>query len=200
MKRIILVVFLIAGVYTLLHAQVKVGLKGGANFSNLIVSTSGNALTDEAFQTKLSYHIGTYVNQSINNHFIWQIEVLFSNKGYIHKLNGKSENISLNYLNWPLLIIYKPVKILEFELGPELGYLISGESIVKNFDIGLDIGARFNISDKFNAGLRYCSGFPFKMNADQSANGGFIPTYQNNVVQVSIGFNIINEVKGAENR
>ena len=173
--------------------QLKGGVKGGVNFCNFIVSKSGDLFTDETFNSKTSYHIGSYVQNSFSDNLAWQIEVLFSNKGYIHKVDDQSFNVSLNYLNWPILLIYKPIKLLEFEVGPEFGYMISGEDFMSSFDLAIDLGARFNISDKFIAGLRYCQGLPFKMKLDSPEAEGYDPTYQNSVFQIYIGFNLINE-------
>ena len=173
--------------------QLKGGIKGGANFCTFMVSKSGDLFTDETFNPKVSYHIGTYVQNSFSKQLAWQIEVLFSNKGYIHKQGDESVNVSLNYLNWPVLLIYRPVKLLELEIGPEFGYLITGEEFLSSFDFGIDFGARFNISEKFNAGLRYSQGLPFKMKLDRAEAEGYDPTYQNGVFQIYIGFNLINE-------
>jgi len=174
--------------------QLKGGIKGGVNFCSFIVSKSGELFTDESFTTKVSYHIGSYVQNSFTDHLAWQVEVLFSNKGYIHKTDDHSANISLNYLNWPVLFIYRPVKLLEFEAGPEFGYLISGEDFLSSFDLGIALGARFNISGKFNAGFRYTQGFPFKMKLDMADLQGYDPTYQNGVFQIYLGFNLIRDI------
>ena len=173
--------------------QLKGGIKGGANFCTFMVSKSGDLFTDETFNPKVSYHIGTYVQNSFNNQLAWQVEILFSNKGYIHKVDDISENVSLNYLNWPLLMIYKPIELVEIEVGPEFGYLISGEDFMNSFDMAIDLGARFNISQKFNAGLRYSMGLPFKLKLSGTEYEGYEPTYQNGVFQIYIGFNLINE-------
>ena len=174
-------------------AQLKGGIKGGVNFCSFMVSKSGELFEEESFNPKVSYHIGSYVQNSFSDYLAWQIEVLFSNKGYIYEVDDKTITISLNYLNWPVLFIYKPMKLLEFEIGPEFGYMISGEDFMSSFDLAIDLGARFNISPKFNAGLRYCQGLPFKMKLDRPEEEGYNPTYQNGVFQIYIGFNLINE-------
>ena len=192
MKRFLFSI-LFSFIFIYSFGQIKGGIKGGANFCSFIVSKSGELFAEETFNTKVSYHVGSYVQNSFSDHLAWQIEVLFSNKGYIHKVDDQSINVSLNYLNWPILLIYKPIKLIEFEVGPELGYLISGEDFLSSFDLAIDLGARFNISDKFNAGLRYCQGLPFKMKLDRPEAEGYDPTYQNSVFQIYIGFNLINE-------
>jgi hypothetical protein len=175
------------------YGQFKSGLKGGVNVCDLIVTNSGGIYNNEAFKTGTSYHIGSYVQTPLSNHFAFRVEVLFSNKGYKFTVEDQSTNVSLNYLNWPLLLIYQPNDFIEFEIGPELGYLVSGESLVNSFDMGLDIGARYNISPKFSLGARYSQGFAFNMNIDESLSNGTSPKYANNVIQCYIGFNLVKE-------
>ncbi len=178
--------------------QFKGGMKGGVNFCDLIVSESGDLFSDQSFKGKTSYHIGTYIQKSFNEQLAWQIEVLFSNKGYIHEHEGQKTNVSLNYINWPIFIVYRPIELLEFELGPEFGYMISGDDMISNFDMGIDIGARVNISRKFLAGVRYNQGLPFKLKLDNTESDGYNPTYYNSVFQIYIGFNLINDHKKEE--
>lgn len=192
MKRLFFSI-LFSFIFIYSFGQLKVGIKGGANFCTFMVSKSGDLFADQTFNSKVSYHLGTYVQNSFSEQLAWQIEVLFSNKGYVHKFDDISENVSLNYLNWPVLFIYKPGKLLELEIGPEFGYLISGEEFMSSFDFAIDLGVRFNISNKFNAGLRYCQGLPFNLKLDQADAKGYEPTYQNGVFQIYIGFNLINE-------
>jgi len=168
-------------------------LKGGVNFSDIIVSNTGDFFTDEIFGSRVSFHLGSYLSNSISGQLSWQLEVLFSNKGYTHKVEGQTLNVSLNYLNWPVLLLYQPTRKLEFEIGPEFGYLISGEDIVNSFDLGIDLGVKFNISKKINTGIRYCYGLPFKFQMDKSDSDENVPTYQNSVLQIFAGFNLINE-------
>jgi hypothetical protein len=174
--------------------QFRVGLKGGVNFSDIIVSNTGDLFTDESFGTRVSFHLGSYMSNSITDQLSWQLEVLFSNKGYSHRVNDQTFNVSLNYLNWPLLLLYQPTRTVEFEIGSEFGYLITGEDIVNSFDLGIDLGLKFNITKKINAGIRYCYGLPFKFQMDESDSNDYDPTYQNTVFQIYAGFNLINEL------
>jgi hypothetical protein len=179
--------------YVFSYGQLKGGLKAGLNHSGIIVTKSGDALNDESYSSRVSFHAGSYIQQPFNDHLLWQLELLFSNKGYKVEINDQTENVSLNYLNWPILLIYRPDKLFEFEFGPELGYMISGEDILNNFDFALDVGVRFNISDKLNTGLRYSYGLPFKMKLDSTTSEGYNATYQNSVLQFYLGFTLFNE-------
>jgi hypothetical protein len=181
------------GFVSISFGQMKGGLKAGANFSGIIVSKSGEVLNDASYSSRASFHAGSYVQLPFNDKLLWQIELLFSNKGYKKKVDGESTNVSLNYLNWPILLVYRPVSQVEFEFGPELGYMISGEDYLNGFDLGIDVGGRYNFSDKLNAGLRYSYGLPFKMKMNSTSADGYNGTYQNSVFQIYLGFNLINE-------
>ncbi len=193
MKRILYLILFLVGTNMVSYGQFKSGLKGGVNICDFVVTNSGGIYNNEAIKTRTSYHIGSYVQTSLSDHFAFQLEILFSNKGYKFTVEEHTTNVSLNYLNWPLLLIYQPKDFIEFEIGPELGFLVSGESLVNSFDMGLDIGVRFNISPKFNLGARYSQGFAFKMNIDESLSDGASPKYANSVIQFYLGFNLVKE-------
>ena len=191
MKQVLILTLFFSGFVFFSYGQMKGGIKAGGNLSTIIVS--GEVMNDESYSPRISFHAGSYIQEHFNEHLLWQIELLFSNKGYKKEAEGETTNVSLNYLNWPILLIYQPVKLVEFEFGPELGYMISGEEILNNFDFGIDVGARFNISNKLNAGLRYSYGLPFKMKLSGTQAEGQEITYQNSVLQFYLGFNLINE-------
>ncbi len=190
MKKIILFLLFFVGIISV-KAQLNAGIKGGVNISDLQVFASDNSVNNDAFQTRASYHIGTFVNSSFSDHFGIQVEVLFSNKGFKYETDSIGTlNASLNYLNFPVLFYYRPAKLVEIEFGPEFGYLISGEDLVKSFDMGIDIGLRFRLSPKFNAGIRYYQGFKFDMKKGNYNSGEGSPKYSNSTLQVSLGFNL----------
>jgi hypothetical protein len=185
----ILVLLLIANVSVL--AQLNAGIKGGLNISDMQVFASDNSVKNNAFLSRPSYHIGTYVNSSFSEHLGVQVEVLFSNKGFKYETDSLGTlNASLNYLNFPVLFYYRPAKLVEIEFGPEFGYLISGEDLVKSFDMGIDVGLRFRLSPKFNAGIRYSQGFKFEMKKGDYISSEGSAKYSNSTFQVSLGFNL----------
>lgn len=191
MKKIActLLLLFISGISAM--AQLNAGIKGGFNLSDMQVFASENSIKNEAFHTRPSYHIGTYVNSSFSGHFGVQVEVLFSNKGFKYETDSLGTiNASLNYLNFPVLFYYRPAKLVEIEFGPEFGYLISGESLVKSFDMAIDVGLRFRLSPKFNAGLRYSQGFKFNMKKGDYVSREGSAKYSNSTFQVSLGFNL----------
>lgn len=195
MNRLFLIALFFIGLNLNSSAQLVGGIKGGLNVCDFIVTNSGDVFDDASFNTRISFHLGSYVQDQFSEHFAWQVEVLFSNKGYVQEIEGQKSNVSLNYLNLPIFLVYKPIELLELEFGPEFGYMITGDDLLNNFDFAFDIGARFNISSKFNAGMRYSYGLPFKMKLSNEDAVGYVPRYQNGVFQVSLGFNLVNQKK-----
>jgi hypothetical protein len=195
MKHLSVITLLLFAITCTSFGQMTGGLKAGANLSTIMVTKSGEDLADESYSARFSFHAGSYAQASLNDYLLWRIELLFSNKGYKKEINDETINVSLNYLNWPVLLIYRPIKVLEIEFGPEFGYMISGEEMMSSFDLGIDVGARYNISNKLNAGLRYSYGIPFNMEGKGTDAEGYSATYQNSVFQFYIGFNLINETK-----
>lgn len=191
MRKLIILLFLFVTGISSMMAQMEAGIKGGLNLSDLQVFASGNSTGNEAYRTRPSYHIGTFVNSPFSDHFGIQVEVLFSNKGFKYETDSIGTlNASLNYLNFPVLFYYRPAKLIEFEFGPEFGYLISGEDLVQSFDVGIDIGLRFHLSRKFHTGIRYYQGFKFNMKEGYFNSGNGSPKYSNTTFQVSIGYNL----------
>ncbi|MEZ5196134.1 MAG: outer membrane beta-barrel protein [Bacteroidales bacterium] len=180
------------------YAQLNGGIKGGLNVCDFIVTNSGDVFDEATFNTRVSFHIGSYLQDQFSEQFAWQVEVLFSNKGYVEEIDGQKNIVSLNYLDLPIFLVYKPIELLELEFGPEFGYMITGDDLLNNFDFAFDIGARFNLSSKFNAGMRYSYGLPFKMKLSNEAAAGYDPHYQNGVFQLYLGFNLVNEKRSEQ--
>jgi hypothetical protein len=179
-------------------AQMSGGLKAGLNVNDLIITNKHGLFSEEEFKTRFSFHAGSYVQNTFSDHFGWRIEMLFSNKGAIIEHEGVTAEVSLNYLNWPVLLVYTAGNKLDLEAGLEMGYMISGEEQYQSFDLGMDIGARYHVSDRLNLGLRYNLGFPFNFKLDDPELTANPPSYQNSVLQFSLGFNLIHEATATE--
>lgn len=173
--------------------QMRGGLKGGLNITDVVITDGANYFGESTFSPRASYHFGSYVQKNFSKHFGFQIEMLFSNKGYSLKSDSLSTNVSLNYLNWPLLLEYQLGQRLDFSVGMEFGLLVTGEEFYRNFDLGIDVGVEYDISAKLMLGLRYNQGLPFRMNIESYDLMGTEPSYQHSVIQFYIGFNIVNE-------
>lgn len=191
MKSTLLATLFVLLITTNSLGQLKGGLKGGVNLSDIIITNGADYFGDSNFESKVSYHFGSYVQNTFSKHFGYQIEMLFSNKGYKLKTDSLTTTVSLNYLNWPILLVYKLGNRFVFNAGIELGLLVTGENLYNGFDLGVDVGAEFDITKKILVGIRYSQGLPFDMNIESYDLEGSAPRYQNNVVQFYLGFNIV---------
>lgn len=157
MKKSILIFLALLTAPMAIHAQgVGFGIKVGANFAD-------QAIEDIDVKTVADYHIGAYLNLNLSDKFGITPEVLYSAQG------TKWEDLKVDYdfISIPVMIRYKPVKLLSLEAGPQLSFLTKAEveevgdvkDQLKNNDFGLAFGAGVHLPFGLNAGIRYVLGF-----------------------------------------
>jgi hypothetical protein len=159
------------------QAQVKFGIRGGANFANLY-DFSSNLVG----QSRTGFLVGAYLQLPVGNNFTFQPELLYTTKGFKAKIPAPppvfpkkvTKTVHYNYISVPLLLKYKftPQKALSpyVAVGPYFAFLINdkliknGETMAENtgnirqYDIGASIGAGLEYHG-FNFGVRYSMGF-----------------------------------------
>jgi hypothetical protein len=120
---------------------------------------------------------GVFANKSISPLFSFQMEMTYIQKGsnnpdmndYEHK-NPPIADISLSYIEVPLLLQYKQSKVLEIEGGLQFANLITGyynDPFGKistttidpfiDYDIGLLIGMDYKFSGNLSLNTRICN-------------------------------------------
>ena len=193
-----LIILLLVSAFTtnIVNAQLAGGFKGGVNFSSIIITNNQVYLDDANLKTRYGYNLGSFVRNSFSKSFAWQIEFQFASKGFIAEIDNQNNDVSLNYLNWPLLLVYKATPSFGIEAGLEPGLLISGEREYKGFDLGIDIGLSYLIKNKWLVGVRYNQGLPFSFDTEDLPGIDETPNYQHSVLQLYIGFNILQIAAG----
>ena len=203
MKRVLVFAFL-AMVTTAAFSQINFGAKAGVNFA----SFNGDGTDD--FDGRTSFHFGGLVEIELTDMFAVQPEILFSSQGVTAEGSESEfgitysydEKLKLNYLNLPVMLKVYVVDGFAFEIGPQLGFLLSanyeydyseggdsesGEDDVKDDFKGTDIGGAFGASYKMENGLflsgRYVLGFT---EVNEGSADGFSP--KNSVFQLSLGW------------
>ena len=178
---------------TRMHAQgFHLGVKAGTNISE----TTGRSFSS-GFQWGFS--AGAFAELNFTRSWGLQPELLFnqaqtqtaSNFDEIYKEGINSTNTTLNYLSIPVLISWKPIPLLSFQIGPQFGILLNtsdnilenGKNAFKSGDFSLVGGAQLNLGG-FKAGARYISGLT---NLD---NVGSSDTWNNHSFQVYVGFRL----------
>lgn len=171
MRKIILTTIFLSFMAVVAKAQ-YIGVKGGLNLSNLNI----DGVDDE--NMRFGYHFGAFFNLPISDGFAVQPEVLYSTKGSTASINqdfglfgefNSEVKFKLNYIDIPLLAIFRVGDAFEIQAGPYIGFL-AGSKVeadgdiddefdldsdnFKNLDFGLTGGIALNFS-AVQVGARY---------------------------------------------
>ncbi|WP_235942111.1 porin family protein [Pontibacter fetidus] len=181
MKKLFIIGAMLLAGATATQAQSGLGIRGGANLSNL----SGDLRNEDNFENKWGFHGGiTYNIGIVDNFFSIQPELLYSQKGFKnadtefevggvnYKRTGK---VNYNYLDLPVMAKIKAGP-LYFEAGPQASYLLSvnnetktyldgnlqsssrdekDKEGLKEFEFGYGAGVGFALGNTVNLGVRY---------------------------------------------
>jgi len=191
-KSIFLSITLIVVMASGANAQgIHVGVKGGANLFKL----DGRSFDD---QFTFAYNVGAFAEIYFNKSWGIQPELLWNQTNF--KTADDFSSIvpqgfddvkgSLNYLTMPILLSYRPSKIISLQFGPQFGILVNQTNIVdsakaafKHGDLSLVGGAQLNLGG-FKLGARYFIGLN---NIGDVTN---VEAWKNQGAQVYIGFRI----------
>jgi hypothetical protein len=141
----------------LINAQgIGIGIKAGANFAN-------QDIKDVSIKTATDYLVGAYLNINFSDKFGITPEVLYS--AYGSKWNDVK--VDFDYISIPLMLRYKPIRLLSLEVGPQFSFLKNAKKEnendfmdqLKNNDFGLVVGVGIHLPLGLNAGARYVWGF-----------------------------------------
>ncbi len=156
MKKSLVILLVAITASSVSFAQFRIGPKLGANIGKI----DGKGFDE---QYKLGYHLGAFAEISLGKKFALQPEVLWNQinsdtvtgfSAIYQNLDDQSlQNPQLNYLSIPLLLTYKPAKILSLQAGPQFGILLNkdktflqnGQEAFKNGDFSMLFGAQLNI-------------------------------------------------------
>lgn len=156
MKKIyvVLVAVLLVGSLSA-QAQLKFGVKGGANFSKF---TS----TDPAVQAEnlTAWHAGLMTEIKLPVIGI-ELDALYTQNGSKIDLNGAKEDLKNTYIALPLVAKVYILKVLNIQAGPQFSWLtstnitdIDPEAQLKDSDLHIVFGAGVELA-MLHASLRY---------------------------------------------
>lgn len=181
------------------QVQVAIGLKAGANFSNI----DGSKSVADNYKGKAGFHGGAFVLFKIAKIGI-QPEVLFSKQGSTYKVDTENYEANYDYINVPVIIkIYLPVG-LNFQVGPQFGFLTGGDveafstsssakttyaakDLYDGADLSVAVGLGWDLPFGLTIDGRYNFGVKSNTNGDATAEA---PDFKNQVIQLSVGYKI----------
>lgn len=165
---------------TFSYSQVSFGVKSGIN-----IATTKNVI---AFpNNRIGWYAGGFALMQLHKKFFLETELLYSSKGYgvnqRNVLGAPNAVYRLNYLNLPILLGYKIDRKTSVFFGPELGYLIMvrevypgednfnvSKSYPPKFDIDIDIGLNYKITNLIGIEARYSYGLNTLYDVDAVGN------------------------------
>lgn len=205
MKKIILSVFAMMAFAFTNAQETKFGIKGGFNLSNFSGDTEG-----VNFKARPGFNIGGFVEFKLTDQFAIQPEILYSTAGAKAVdfevsdggmlLNGDVA-FNFSYINIPVMFKYYVAEKFNIEAGPQVGFLTSAKTkttvdgfsgsdeqdvkdLFESVDFGLNLGAGYDFTDNFSAGLRYNLGLANIANTEE----GDDTKLHNGVFSLSVGY------------
>ncbi|WP_338840541.1 porin family protein [Flavobacterium ginsenosidimutans] len=197
MKKIVLAAIAVMTFGWANAQDVKFGVKGGINLSNL----TGDI---ENTSSKVGFQVGGFAEFKLADKFSVQPEVMYSLQGAKIKESGEfysyEGNINASYLNIPVLAKYYVVEKLGLEAGPQIGFLLSAKNKWEESDNGEKYSGKENIKDNFKStsfSLNIGAGYDFTENISAGVRYNFgvsnISDFKdekihNNVISLSVGY------------
>ncbi|MBS9766571.1 MAG: PorT family protein [Flavobacteriaceae bacterium] len=206
MKKIFLLVALIAIQFSYSQGNMRFGMKLGGNLSSIIEtardSKSGLNKRDNG-GSKMGFHGGITFEFLFSERISVQVEALYSTKGgKVIDSNSTRDNSEvvdyLNYISFPILGKYYATPNLSIELGPEISLLSSAKNEdSKGIEVNIskqrlqhDLGLVGGLAYEFYNGVfiqgRYSLGLLDITNTNKNSIAYY--RHKNSVIQVSVGF------------
>jgi hypothetical protein len=184
--------------------EVRLGAKGGVNFSTF----SGDDLGD--VESRTGFHIGGLVEIPITEKFWVQPEILYSSQGAKYDDSGTEGGVDysykvtekLDYIQVPIMAKFYVAEGFAIEAGPQVGFLtsstgeyegtlggitVSGDDDLDNvssIDVSLAGGLSYRLPMGVFFGARYNYGLTNVNDGDNADD----QKVHNNVIQLSAGY------------
>jgi hypothetical protein len=182
MKKLLLIgIILSTGIVS--QAQIKFGVKAGANFSKFSGDDADFLGTSPDMRIGLAG--GGLVNISINSTFSVQPELLYSMEGSKYKVDEGKAIFKNDYINVPVLFQYNSSGFYA-ETGPQIGFLISSKVTdgdesedtkdeFKSTAFAWTVGFGYRLSSGIGFGARYNLGLSNTFDTEDAdvKNSGF---------------------------
>lgn len=163
MKRLIVAVILLFIGTTAFSQELDLGIKGGANFSNI------RNLKELNLEARTSFHAGVFVSLKFSGKLGLQADILYSEQGAKFRTVG---NFDLNYVNIPVVLKYYLVDGQGFnvQVGPQFGILVNDN--ISAVVSGVERNVKANELD-ISGVIGFGYDFPYGIRADGRYHLGF---------------------------
>jgi hypothetical protein len=133
-------------------SEYKLGFKGGVNFTNV------GTTTGVANKSLTGVHFGLFAKLPITESLAVQPELYFTTKGgeltYQNVVVDGTAKFNLNYIEVPVLAVFKIFPGFNFQVGPYASYLVSSKvTNVNNVSFNFEDNIQSGDFNKFDTGL-----------------------------------------------
>ena len=191
MKKILIVLILFSIISTsnlLAQGITAKGIVAGLNLANV----TGDNITNN--KMKLGFALGGFITFGINHQFAIRPEIYYSAKGFGIDTEIYDFDLSLNYLDIPILGVFSINKNINLFAGPYIEIYLNGKITNVNDNVsqdiesdeinspgfGLTVGTEYRIQ-QFSIGSRYNLGLSNIPDDDSDK-------YKHSVIQFIVGF------------
>ena len=170
MKKFLLVAaFAVCGIFSANAQETSFGVKAGANLAKF----SGDL---DEFDGRTSFYVGVVGEFMFTEKFGIQPEVVYSMQG----VDDDLADVTLSYLNVPILAKYYIIEGLSVEVGPQFGFVIDDDDTeAESFDLSAALGAEYALDMGVFFQARYNLGFT---DVYDEVDG------KNSVIQLGVGY------------
>ena len=175
-------------------AQLQLGLKAGANFSNFTGGDFQNIETESLTRP----YVGAYVRWRFANNLGLQPEVLFSEQGAKLTSGAEEFDAKASYINIPIMLQYH-FGNLYAELGPQVGFKLdedtpdgASDDFIKSNDVALAVGLGFETKIGLGINARYIMGLTGIGNIESP---DYDSDFKNGVFQLGLFYTFFNKKK-----
>jgi hypothetical protein len=180
-----------------------VGIRAGANFSNVYDDADDNFDTDG----KLGFAGGVFLTLPLGRILGVQPEILFSQKGFSASgtLNGDTYNFTrtLNYFDVPLQVQLKPFSFLAIVGGPQFSFLLSRTDVfesgtityqqqqdIRNDDIRRNTLGAIGGADLYLGRILISGRISWDLQDNYEDGSVVTPRYKNVFMQATVGYKL----------
>ncbi len=182
MKKLIVAVITLFIGTTAFSQEIDLGIKAGANFSNI---TDASGLSN-----KTGFQAGIFGGIKFTDKVGIQADVLYSQQG----AEFDSGKFDVNYVNIPVVLKYYLVQGLNIQAGPQFGFVLDDDIYEDTFGTNsIEANAeKSDVSAVVGAGYD----FPFGIRVDARYNFGLTKVVEgsdskNSVFSVALGYSFL---------
>jgi hypothetical protein len=146
-------------------AQPGFGIKGGLNLTTLNVEDP-----ETSYNSRTGYHAGLFLRGKFGKIGIQPELLLFTQNGDLESSIFGTAQESFTYLSIPVMLKFYPIGGLNFQVGPQFGFLLDGEreydtflgsgsqditEYYKESDVSVSVGGGYDFDFGLSLDVRY---------------------------------------------